>query len=74
MSGYSVLPIFVFDIDILQKLTYRADRCLDYIQQLLTCLNLQTINQTYFLTLEHDNHRLLLPLHGLCKRGSQRQR
>lgn len=38
-SGYKVLPIFVFDKDILEQFPNKADRRVDYIHQVLTELN-----------------------------------
>lgn len=38
-SGYPVLPIFVFDSDILSQLENRYDRRVDYIHQALHAMN-----------------------------------
>ncbi|MBS1635593.1 MAG: deoxyribodipyrimidine photo-lyase [Bacteroidetes bacterium] len=38
-SGYTVLPIFIFDTDILNKLPSKHDRRVDFIQQTLVRLN-----------------------------------
>lgn len=40
-SGLPVLPIFIFDTDILNNLEDKADRRVDYIQQALTGINQQ---------------------------------
>lgn len=49
-SGFQVLPIFIFDIDILSKLENKKDRRLDYINQALHRINLEL--KTYGSTLE----------------------
>lgn len=38
-SGYSVLPIFIFDTSILQQLEVKDDRRVDYIHQALSIMN-----------------------------------
>lgn len=38
-SGYPVLPIFIFDTDILEKLEIKEDRRVDYIYQALDAMN-----------------------------------
>lgn len=38
-SGYKVLPIFIFDKDILEQFPHKQDRRVDYIHQVLTTLN-----------------------------------
>lgn len=40
-SGYSVLPLFIFDTDILDKLDNKHDRRVDYIHQALTAIDAQ---------------------------------
>jgi len=39
VSGYPVLPIFIFDSDILEKLEVKQDRRVDYIYQVLDAMN-----------------------------------
>jgi deoxyribodipyrimidine photo-lyase len=41
LSGYPVLPLFIFDTEILSKLENRVDRRVEYIYQALQQLNLQ---------------------------------
>ncbi|SEK17824.1 cryptochrome/photolyase family protein [Parapedobacter koreensis] len=61
-SGYPVLPIFIFDTDMLNRLNNRYDRRVDYIQQALAHLHLQLQKQhaglkTYYgkpITLFHE--------------------
>ena len=38
-SGYPVLPVFIFDEDILKQLEDRKDRRVHYIHQVLTGIN-----------------------------------
>lgn len=38
-SGFKVLPIFIFDKDILEQFPHKKDRRVDYIHQVLTTLN-----------------------------------
>ena len=50
-SGYAVLPIFIFDSDILTRLLTRYDRRVDYIHQALHAMNvtLQKMLQFFIL-------------------------
>lgn len=53
-SGYPVLPLFIFDTEILEKLADSYDRRVDYIHQALTALNVQLHAQQSSLWVAHD--------------------
>ncbi|MFC3158727.1 deoxyribodipyrimidine photo-lyase [Chryseobacterium arachidis] len=54
-NGLKVLPIFIFDTDILDQLENKSDRRVDYIHQVLTEINEELKTHTSGLSVFHGN-------------------